>query len=225
MASDPELNAALAAHGYTKNATGEILAARRVRGRRSARATRRSPGTWTATNGNGPPRTPAKRPGRRCAAPGMPGRGPRAARTRSPPRPGDGPRRTVADRAAALGYRAPTGRSTLTPTPVGALDRDELVEPGAGPAGRRPLGVEPRRRARRGGAADRRRRRRRRRRRCASSWPRTSPPAPWPRACRCWTATACPSTSGPGPPRRCSTVEADLTARLAARAAGPLAGP
>ena len=154
---------------------------------------------WT----RGAPRRTAR--ARRCGGPGTPGRGPRAARTRSSPQPGadlDG--RWLAE-LAALGYRDRDQPVAPDADPGRRAGPGQRGRPGAGPAGRRPLGVERRRHPRRGRAADRRRGHRRRRRRCASSWPRTSPPAPWPGACRCWTATGCPSTSGPGPRGRCST--------------------
>ena len=83
VACDPQLRAALAAHGYTLDATGEIRQLADYVGPFSARAAQigrnadRYEAEWTAAH-------PGEYPGRRCAGPGTPGRGPRAARTRSP---------------------------------------------------------------------------------------------------------------------------------------------
>ena len=84
VACDPQFRAALAVHGFTLDATGEILElAEYVGPFRPGR--RRSGAIWTATNASGCRRTPANSPVRRCGGRGMPGRGPRAARTRSSP--------------------------------------------------------------------------------------------------------------------------------------------
>src|SRR4051794_2560621 len=94
----------------------------------SARGPRRSPGTSTPTNENGPRRIPANTPARRCAAPGTHERGQRAARTRFCPsrgrtsRPGGWP--SWPPWATTTG----TFLSALIPTPVGDLDRAQAVE-------------------------------------------------------------------------------------------------
>ena len=187
---------------------------------RSAPGTRRSPGMRTATNGNGPRRIPANSPGRRCAGRGTPARGPRAARTRSP----RGRARTSTERWRAelpdLGYRDPDRPVDLTPDAGRRAGPRRGRRAGADSAGRGPVGVERRRRPRRGRAADRRRRRRRRRRRCGSSWPRTSPPAPCDRCVPLLQRDGVPEHIRAWTSRPVLAVEADLTARLAARAAG-----
>src|SRR4051794_3051958 len=83
VVTDPQFRAALAAHGYTLDGTGEIRSSPHT-WVRSAPGRRRSAATWTVTSGSGWPRTPAGSRGRRCGGPGTPAPGPRAARTRSP---------------------------------------------------------------------------------------------------------------------------------------------
>ena len=172
-----------------------------LRTRVDGRAPRRTPGAGAAA-GLGRPRL-----GR-----GPPGQGHPAARGR--------PRGAVAGRAGRprLPRPEPARRADARPRSARST-ATRAVERGAGPAGRRPLGVERRRRPRRGRAADRRRRASSPTRRCASSWPRTSPPAPWPAACRCWTATGVPEHIRAWTSRPVLDVEADLAARFAARAA------
>jgi exodeoxyribonuclease V alpha subunit len=82
---DPQFRAALAAHGYTVDATGEILELAEYVGPFSARAAQigRHLDRYERLDG-GPPRRTA----RRCGEPGTPAPGPRGARTRSSPAPG-----------------------------------------------------------------------------------------------------------------------------------------
>ena len=186
---------------------------------RSARGPRRSAATWTATNGNGRPRTPARHPGpalrrawdARAWAEGRP--------DKVTPQPGRGPHRAVAGRARRP--RLPRPRPARRPGahPGRRAGPGRRRGAGAGPAGRRPLGVERRRHPRRGRAADRRR--------------RASSPTPAVRIelAEDLTARALAVRAAAGPGRACPEhirawtsqpvldVEADLTARLAARSA------
>ncbi len=128
MACDPELNAAFAANGYTKNATGEILELAEYTGPFSARNAQiarnvdRYEREWTAAH-----------PGE-AAGPGL--RRAWDARAWADGRPNKvtaQPGTSLGERwraeLSALGYRAPAGPVDLAPTPpVGTLDRDELVQ-------------------------------------------------------------------------------------------------
>jgi exodeoxyribonuclease V alpha subunit len=95
VASDPQFRAALTAHGYTLDATGEIQELAGYVGPFSARTAQigrnvdRYERAWR--------QAPADSPARRCAGYGMPGRGPTGARTRSS-RTRRGYRRAVAGR-------------------------------------------------------------------------------------------------------------------------------
>mgnify|MGYP000622033623 CR=1 FL=1 len=127
MACDPELNAAFAAHGYTKDATGEILELADYVGPFSARNAQiarnvdRYEAEWTAAH-------PGERPG------------PALRRAWDARAWADGrPDKVVAQRGVTLderwrgqllglGYRGPAGPVDLAPTQVGALDREELVQ-------------------------------------------------------------------------------------------------
>ncbi|SOC46931.1 conjugative relaxase domain-containing protein, TrwC/TraI family [Blastococcus aggregatus] len=127
MACDPELNAAFAAHGYTKDATGEIQELADYAGPFSARHAQiarnvdRYEAEWTATH-------PGERPGpalrrawdARAWADGRP--------DKVTPQPGTNVAERWRTRVYDLGYRDPAGPVDLTPTPVGALDRDQLVQ-------------------------------------------------------------------------------------------------
>ena len=83
VACDPQFRTALAAHGYSLDATGEIQELAAYVGPFSARAAQigrnldRYERDWIAAH-------PGERPGPALRGPGMPARGPRAARTRSP---------------------------------------------------------------------------------------------------------------------------------------------
>jgi exodeoxyribonuclease V alpha subunit len=78
----PDFRAALAGHGYTLTADGEITQLAEYVGPFSARAGR-SPGISTGTRPSGAPPIPVGNRGRRYAAPGMPAPGPTTGRTRS----------------------------------------------------------------------------------------------------------------------------------------------
>jgi len=86
VASDPQFRSALAAHGYTLNADGEIRQFLDYVGPFSARAAQ-IPEIRTDTKGIGPPRIPTKHRGQRCAGAGTRAPGPRTARTRSHHKP------------------------------------------------------------------------------------------------------------------------------------------
>ncbi|MDK3258894.1 ATP-dependent DNA helicase [Blastococcus capsensis] len=126
MDTDPELNAAFAANGYTKDPTGEILQLAKYVGSFSARHAQiarnvdRYEREWVAAH---PGETPG--PALRHAWDA------RAWAERRPDKVAPQPRADVGERwrtdLAELGFRAPTNPIRLSPTPVGALNRDELV--------------------------------------------------------------------------------------------------
>ncbi|MGY5882359.1 MobF family relaxase [Modestobacter lacusdianchii] len=127
MACDPELNAAFAARGYRKDGTGEIRELAEYTGPFSARHAQiarnvdRYEREWTAAH-------PGEHPGpvlrrvwdARAWADGRP--------DKVTAQPGVGLEERWRADLSALGYRDPGKPVTLTPTPVGALDRDELVQ-------------------------------------------------------------------------------------------------
>jgi conjugative relaxase-like TrwC/TraI family protein len=127
VACDPAFRAALAAHGYTLDGTGEVLELADYVGAFSARAAQigrnleRYEQEWISAN---PGRTPG--PARRRAwdarawAEGRP--------DKVTPRPGeDLTARWVAE-LAALGYRDRNRPVDLVPVPAGGLDRDAAVD-------------------------------------------------------------------------------------------------
>jgi len=127
MATDPGLNAALAAHGYTKDATAEIqqladyvgpFSARHAQITRNADRYERE---WTAAHPGESP-GPVLRRGwdARAWAEGRP--------DKIAPRPGTDIGKRWRTELHEIGFRAPTKPIPLAPTPVGALDRDELAE-------------------------------------------------------------------------------------------------
>jgi exodeoxyribonuclease V alpha subunit len=126
MDTDPELNAAFAANGYTKRPTGEIPQLAKYVGPFSARHAQiarnadRYQREWAAAH---PGETPG--PALRHAWDA------RAWAEGRPDKVAPQPRADVGERwrtdLAELGFRAPTNPVRLSPTPVGALDRDELV--------------------------------------------------------------------------------------------------
>nr|WP_242472021.1 MobF family relaxase [Blastococcus sp. TML/C7B] len=126
MDTDPELNAAFAANGYTKDPTGEIPQLAKYVGPFSARHAQiarnvdRYEREWAAAH---PDETPG--PALRHAWDA------RAWAEGRPDKVSPQPRADVGERwrtdLAELGFRAPTSPVPLSPTPVGALDRDELV--------------------------------------------------------------------------------------------------
>jgi hypothetical protein len=126
MACDPELNAAFAAHGYTKDATGEIRELTEYVGPFSARHAQiarnvdRYEADWTAAH-------PGERPGRalrrawdaRAWADGRP--------DKVIPQPGASLTERWRAFLSAVGYRDRNRPVALMPTPVGALDREVVV--------------------------------------------------------------------------------------------------
>ncbi|WP_091158917.1 MobF family relaxase [Geodermatophilus africanus] len=126
VATDPQFRAALASHGYTLGATGEVLELAEHVGAFSARAAQigrhrdRYEREWTTAH---PGQTPGPALRRawdaRAWAEGRP--------DKVTPQPGaDLAARWVAE-LVALGYRDPGRPLDLTPTPVGGLDRDGAV--------------------------------------------------------------------------------------------------
>jgi hypothetical protein len=126
VACDPQFRAALAAHGYSVDATGEIPELAEYIGPFSARAAQigrnldRYERAWTAAH-------PGEQPGpalrrawdARAWADGRPDKV-------TPQRGADLTGRWLAE-LAALGYRDPDTPVALRPAPVGALDRDRAV--------------------------------------------------------------------------------------------------
>jgi exodeoxyribonuclease V alpha subunit len=126
MDTDPELNAAFAANGYTKDATGEILELSGYVGPFSARHTQiarnadRYEREWTAAH-------PGEQPGpalrrswdTRAWAEGRP--------DKVTPQSGMNVTERWRTELHGLGFRPPGRAVPLVPTPVGALNRDDLV--------------------------------------------------------------------------------------------------
>ena len=124
---DPQFRAALASHGYTLSATGEVLELAGYIGPFSARAAQigrhrdRYEQEWTTAHPGQAPGPALRRAwDARAWAEGRP--------DKLTPQPGaDLTARWVAE-LAALGYRDPGRPVDLTPTPVGGLDRDGAVD-------------------------------------------------------------------------------------------------
>ena len=126
MDTEPELNAAFAAHGYTKDATGEILELSDYVGPFSARHAQiarnvdRYEREWTAAH-------PGEHPGpalrrswdMRAWAEGRP--------DKVTPQSGVNVTERWRTELHRLGFRPPSRPVPLVPTPVGAVNRDELV--------------------------------------------------------------------------------------------------
>nr|WP_091381055.1 MobF family relaxase [Geodermatophilus sp. DSM 45219] len=127
VATDPQFRAALAAHGYTMDATGDVpelaayAAAFSARAAQIGRNIDRYERQWMAAH---PGQTPG--PGLRRAwdarawAEGRP--------DKVTPRPGTDLTARWVGELAALGYRDPGRPVDLTPAPVGGLDRNDAVE-------------------------------------------------------------------------------------------------
>src|SRR4051794_10389299 len=126
MACDPELNAAFAAHGYTKDGTGEILQLAEYVGPMSARNAQiarnadRYQREWTTAH-------PGEHPGpalRRAWDA-------RAWAENRPDKVKPEPGATLTERWRAqldsLGYRDPAGPVVLAPSSIGGLNRDDLA--------------------------------------------------------------------------------------------------
>ncbi len=127
MACDPELNAAFAAHGYRKNATGEIQELAEYVGPFSARHAQiasnvdRYERVWTAAHPGESPGPALRRAwDARAWADGRP--------DKITAQPGVGLEERWRADLSALGYRDPGKPVHLAPTPVGTLDRDALVQ-------------------------------------------------------------------------------------------------
>ncbi|CCH90569.1 Conjugative relaxase TrwC [Modestobacter italicus] len=127
MACDPELNAAFAAHCYTKDATGEILELADYVGPFSARHAQitrnvdRYEREWaTAHPGDHPGPALRRAWDARAWVDGRP--------DKVTAQPGVRLEERWRADLSALGYRDPGRPVALAPTPIGALDRDELVQ-------------------------------------------------------------------------------------------------
>ncbi|WP_336032482.1 MobF family relaxase [Geodermatophilus sp. FMUSA9-8] len=127
MACDPELNAAFTAHGYRKDATGEIRELAEYVGPFSARHAQiarnvdRYEREWTAAHPGESPGPALRRAwDARAWAEGRP--------DKVALQPGVGLEERWRADLSALGYRDPAGPVDLAHTPIGALDRDELVQ-------------------------------------------------------------------------------------------------
>jgi conjugative relaxase-like TrwC/TraI family protein len=127
MACDPELNAAFAAFGYTRDATGEIrqladyVGPFSARNAQIARNVDRYEREWTAAH-------PGEHPGpalrrawdARAWADGRP--------DKITPQPGGNLQERWRTQLCALGYRDPADPVDLTPTPIGTLGREQAVQ-------------------------------------------------------------------------------------------------
>jgi exodeoxyribonuclease V alpha subunit len=127
MDTDPELNAALAVHGYTKNATGEIRELAEYVGQMSARAGQivqnmgRYEREWAVAHPDETPGLALRRSWHhRARAEGRP--------DKVIPQAGANLDEQWRAELHDLGFRISGKPVPLTPTPVGALNRDELVE-------------------------------------------------------------------------------------------------
>jgi exodeoxyribonuclease V alpha subunit len=147
MDTDPELNAALAANGYTKNATGEILELAEYVGPMSARAAQiernmgRYEREWTAAHPGETPGPALRRSWHhRAWAENRP--------DKVIPQAGANLDEQWRAELHNLGFRTPTKPVPPTSTSVGALNREELVERAALPGPARLLAAAARNAAR-----------------------------------------------------------------------------
>ncbi len=127
VACDPQFRTALAAHGYTLDSDGEIRQLTDVVGPFSARATQigrnvaRYESEWTAAHSGETPGPALRRAwDARAWAEGRP--------DKVTSQPGEDLTARWLAELAALGYRDRDRPVDLAPTPVGALDRDGAVE-------------------------------------------------------------------------------------------------
>src|SRR4051812_31798493 len=127
VACDPQFRVALAAHGYTLNAAGDVpelaayAAAFSARAAQIARNVERYERQWTAAHPGQTPGPVLRRAwDTRAWAEGR--------QDKVTPQPGtDLTARWVAE-LAALGYRAPGHPVDLPPAPIGTLDREAAVD-------------------------------------------------------------------------------------------------
>ena len=127
VACDPQFRTALAAHGYTLDATGEILELAEYIGPFSARAAQigrnldRYERDWTAAHPGEAPGPALRRAwDARAWADGRP--------DKVIPRSGADLTARWRAELAALGYREPDTPVQLRPTPIGVLDRDRAAD-------------------------------------------------------------------------------------------------
>src|SRR4051812_29411797 len=127
VACDPQFRTALAAHGYTVDATGEILELTEYIGPFSARAAQigrnldRYERDWMAAHPGEFPGPALRRAwDARAWADGRPGK--------VTPRSGADLTARWRTELAALGYRDPDTPVQLSPTPIGTLDREQAVQ-------------------------------------------------------------------------------------------------
>ncbi|GAA3177929.1 hypothetical protein GCM10010531_34680 [Blastococcus jejuensis] len=127
VACDPQFRAALAGHGYTLDATGEILELAAYVGPFSARATQighnldRYERDWMAAHPENQPGPALRRAwDARAWAEGRP--------DKVIPRSGADLVARWRAELGALGYRDPARPVSLAPTPIGALDREAAVD-------------------------------------------------------------------------------------------------
>src|SRR3954469_13167467 len=127
MACDPELNAAFAAHGYTRSATGELLELAEYVGPTSARAAQiernldRYEREWAAAHPGETPGPALRRAWHsRAWAEDRP--------DKVTPRPGANLDARWRTELHLLGHQPPDRPVPLAPTPVGVLDRDALAD-------------------------------------------------------------------------------------------------
>src|SRR4051812_14384422 len=126
VTTDPQFRAALAAHGYTLDGTGEVLELTGYVGAFSARAAQigrhrdRYEHQWTAAHPGQIPGPALRRAwDARAWAEGRP--------DKVTPQPGEDLTARWVGELAALGYRDRDHPVELAPTPVGTIDRDDAV--------------------------------------------------------------------------------------------------
>ncbi|WP_448642946.1 MobF family relaxase [Geodermatophilus sp. URMC 63] len=127
VATDPQFRAALASHGYTVDATGDVpelaayAAAFSARAAQIGRNADRYEREWTAAHPSEVPGPGLRRTwDARAWAEGRP--------DKVTPRPGTDLTARWMGELAALGYRDPGRPVALAPTPVGGVDRDGAAE-------------------------------------------------------------------------------------------------
>jgi exodeoxyribonuclease V alpha subunit len=213
VACDPDFRTALAAHGYSLTADGQVEQLAPFVGAFSKRAAQiatlldRYEAGWRADH-------PGVEPGPKLRRTWDARRGPKTGPTKSSPRSGEELRQRWLGELAELGYRDRDKAVQLALQLTGRLDRDEvLTRLGAGRSAWNAADVRGQVEqllARTGSS---------RTPQSMASSPRTSPPAYLSCACRCASSRA--GACGALTSRHVLGVEADLVARLAARGSGP----